>query len=214
VTIQKPSTELVVTLRYVALLNNSPNNRGNDKRRARTEKAILDAARELLEENGVRELTIEGVAAHSGVAKTTIYRRWRDRDELALAVFIDNTEGVRAPADVGDTRKELLTFVNRATKIIRGSGGIQGLVSEIATNPDLARTYRERVVDLRLAEIKTVVDRGIERGDLRPDTDVRVVHELLVGPRYYRLLFSGAPLNRKHASQLVDAVMAAFAPRG
>jgi AcrR family transcriptional regulator len=204
----------VVTLRYVALLNNSPNNRGNDKRRARTEKAILDAARELLEENGVRELTIEGVAAHSGVAKTTIYRRWRDRDELALAVFIDNTEGVRAPADVGDTRKELLTFVNWATKIIRGSGGIQGLVSEIATNPDLARTYRERVVDLRLAEIKTVVDRGIERGDLRPDTDVRVVHELLVGPRYYRLLFSGAPLNRKHASQLVDAVMAAFASRG
>ena len=202
------------TLRYVALLNNSPTNRGNDKRRARTEKAILDAARELLEENGVRELTIEGVAAHSGVAKTTIYRRWRDRDELALAVFIDSTEGVRAPADVGDTRKELLTFVNWATKVIRGSGGIQGLVSEIATNPDLARTYRERVIDLRLAEIKTVVDRGIERGDLRPDTDVRVVHELLVGPRFYRLLFSGAPLNRKHASQLVDAVMAAFAPHG
>ena len=52
-------------------------------------------------------------------------------------------------------------------------------------------TYRERVVDLRLAETK-VVDRGIERGDLRADTDVRVVHELLVGPPHYRLLFSGA----------------------
>lgn len=119
---------------------------------------------------------------------------------------------MRAPADVGDTRNELLAFVNSATKIIRGSGGIQGLVSEIATNPDLARTYRDRVVDLRLAEMKTVVDRGIERGDLRPDTDVRVAHELLVGPRYYRLLFSGAPLNSRHAEQLVEALMTAFAP--
>jgi AcrR family transcriptional regulator len=210
--IRQPSTNQINALRYVSLLNNSPNNTGTDPRRARTENAILNAARELLAEGGVRGLTIEGVAARSGVAKTTIYRRFRDRDELALAVFVDSTEDVRAPADVGDTRKELLAFVTSGTKIILGGGGIQGLVSEIATKPELGRTYRERVVDLRLAEIKTVIDRGIERGDLRPDTDVRVVHELLIGPRYYRLLFSGAPLNRKHARQLVDAVMAAFAP--
>jgi AcrR family transcriptional regulator len=196
------------------LLNNSLTTQSTDPRRARTEKAILDAARELLAEGGVRGLTIEGVAARSGVAKTTIYRRWRDKDELALAVFIDSTEHVRAPADVGDTRKELLAFVNSATRLILENGVIKGLVSEIATNPELGRAYRERVVDLRLEEVKTVVDRGIERGDLHPDTDVRVAHEMLVGPRMYRLLFSGAPLNRGHANQVVDAVMAAFAPPG
>jgi hypothetical protein len=91
---------------------------------------------------------------------------------------------------------------------------VGGLVSEIATHPELGRVYRERVVELRLAEVKEVIDRGIERGDLRPDTDVRVAHEMLVGPRFYRLPFSGAPLNRRHANQVVDAVMAAFAPRG
>lgn len=200
-------------LRYVALLNKESNNRGAAKRRANTEAAILDAARELLSEGGVRGLTIEGVATRSGVAKTTIYRRWRDRDELALAVLVDRTEQISAPADVGDTRKELLAFVNSATKLIVESH-VAGLVSEIATNPELGRIYQEQVVAFRLAEMKTVVDRGIERGDLRADTDVRVAHELLVGPRYYRLLFSGAPLNRRHANQLVDALLAAFAPRG
>ena len=57
-------------------------------RSERTEAAILAATRDLLAEGGVRELTVEGVAARSGVAKTTIYRRWRSRDDLALAVLI------------------------------------------------------------------------------------------------------------------------------
>jgi AcrR family transcriptional regulator len=183
-------------------------------RGARTEKAIVDATRELLGEAGVRALTIERVAERSGVAKTTIYRRWRDKDELALAVLIDDTETVAAPPDVGDTRKELLTFLDSATRIIQENDVLAGLTSEIATRPELARAYRDRVVDVRLAAIKTVVDRGIARGDLRPGTDVRLVHELLVGPRLYRLLFSGAPIDRRHARAVVDAVLAAFAPRG
>ena len=182
-------------------------------RRERSEKAILGATRELIAERGVGGLTIEGVAARSGGAKTTIYRRWRDRDELALAILIDMTAAVNTPPDLGDTRMELLTFVKTATKIIKMDRIVQGLVSEIATKPHLARAYRERIVDLRLAEVKSAIDRGIARGDLPPDTDVRVAHELLVGPLFYRLLFTGPPLNKAHANQVVDAVMRAFAPR-
>jgi AcrR family transcriptional regulator len=187
--------------------------RRHSGRRERSEKAILEATRELIAERGVGGLTIEGVAARSGVAKTTIYRRWRDRDELALAILIDMTAAVNAPPDLGDTRMELLTFVKTATRIIKVDRIVQGLVSEIATKPHLARAYRERIVDLRLAEVKSVIDRGIARGDLPPDTDVRVAHELLVGPLFYRLLFTGAPLNKAHANQVVDAVMRAFATR-
>src|SRR5262245_44560170 len=86
--------------------------RTRPRRRARSDQAILEAARALLAEVGVRGLTIEGVAARSGVAKTTIYRRWRDKDELALsAVWNDLAGPLEAPRDVGDTRVELETFV-------------------------------------------------------------------------------------------------------
>jgi AcrR family transcriptional regulator len=181
-------------------------------RRERTEKAILDAAEELIAEGGVDGLTIEGVAARSGVAKTTIYRRWRDKNELALAILVERTATISPPPDVGDTRKELLTFLKTAKGVIRPGGVAQGLASDIATQPHLARTYRERIVDVRRAELKMVIDRGIARGDFRLDTDVWVAHELLIGPLYYRLLFSGAPLGTKHDKQLVDAVLRAFAP--
>ena len=72
--------------------------------------------------------------------------------------------------------------------------------------------YQERVVDVRLREMGEVIARGIARGDLRADTNVRLAHEMLVGPRFYRLLFSGAPLDRRHATEVVDAVLRAFAP--
>ena len=68
------------------------------------------------------------------------------------------------------------------------------------------------MVDLRLAEVGEVVARGVRRGDLREGTDVRLLHEMLVGPRIYRLLFSGAPLDERHATAVVDAVLAAFGP--
>jgi hypothetical protein len=89
---------------------------------------------------------------------------------------------------------------------------MQALVSKVATDPDLARVYREQVVEPRREVLRPVIERGIARGDLRPDTDVRVVHELLVGPLFYRLFFSGPPLNPKFGARLVDAVLESFAP--
>ena len=160
---------------------------------------------------------MEAVAARSGVAKTTIYRRWRDKWELALdAVMIDMLPRFADPVDIGDTRKELITFVDSVVKIWATApygSAMQALVSEIATEPELAREYRERVVEPRRDQLAPVIERGIRRGDLRPDTDVRVVHEFLVGPILYRLLLSGGPLDRKLGTRLVDGVLQGFAPR-
>jgi AcrR family transcriptional regulator len=189
-----------------------------DPRLERSRQAILDATLQLLAREGdVGSLTVEAVAARSGVAKTTIYRRWRDKWELALdAVMIDMLPRLDEPVDVGDTRKELLTFINSVVKMLATppyGQAMQALVSQIATDPDLARVYREQVVEPRHAELTPVIKRGIARGDLRPDTDVRLIHELLVGPIFYRLLFSGAPLDRNLGRRIVDAILAGFAPR-
>jgi AcrR family transcriptional regulator len=89
-----------------------------DPRVERSRQAILDATLQLLAQDGdVGSLTVEAVAARSGVAKTTIYRRWRDKWELALdAVMIDMLPRLDEPVDVGDTRKELLTFINSVVR--------------------------------------------------------------------------------------------------
>jgi len=176
--------------------------------------AILEATRELLVEGGVHRLTVEGVAARAGVAKTTIYSRWRSKDELALAVLIDMVQQFVATPELDDTRAELVAFVDAAVRILGGTlmGRVmQGLVSDLAANPELARAFREQVVSVRVAEARRLVERGIARGHLRADSDRELLHELLFGPVYYRLMLSGAPLEPGLAERIVDAVLPAFA---
>jgi AcrR family transcriptional regulator len=184
-------------------------------RRERSDTAILTAARELLGETGVRGLTIEAVAARSGVAKTTIYRRWRDKDELALAaVWDDLVSSLGAPRDVGDTQAELRAFIEPVIGVLRSpvmNTAIRGLTSEIAENPELSRTYRDQIVEPRVEQLRDIVARGVARGDLVPDTDVRLAHELLLGPVFYRLLYSGRPLDDGLGARVAGAVMRAFA---
>jgi AcrR family transcriptional regulator len=190
--------------------------KGGDRGRRERERRglILDAARELLIETGVQSLTIEGVAARAGVAKTTIYRRWRSRDDLAFAVLLELVELLSVP-DLGDTRSELVYLVDSVVRVLDSTliGGVmQGLVPDLASNPERRSAFREQVVGARVVELRRVVERGVARGDLRPDADVDLMYELLHGPVYFRLLLSGAPLEAGLAERLVDAVLPGFAP--
>jgi AcrR family transcriptional regulator len=183
------------------------------RRLASTEAKILTATREILAERGVRSLTVEGVAARAGVAKTTIYRRYRSRDDLALAVLIDMVRTVSAVPDVADVRAELVHVLRATLDVLRTTlmGRVmQGLVSELAVDEGLSAAFREQVVALRITEVARVLARGAERGELRPDLDVGLVHELLFGPIYYRLLLSGEPLEPAFADRVVDAVLPAL----
>jgi len=192
-----------------------------DKQNRRTERSqalILDATRELLaSEGGVRALTVEAVAARSGVAKTTIYRRWRDKWALALdAVMIDMVPRFGVPADVGDTRAELIDFIWSVISLLASppfGPAMQALMSQIATEPELSHTYRTKGIEPRREILADIIRRGVARGDLRADTDTRLLHEFLLGPVFYRLLLSGGTLDEGLAARLVDAVLAGFSPR-
>src|SRR5467141_3226536 len=80
-------------------------------RRSSTGHAILKATREIIGRAGVHGLTVEGVAARSGVAKTTIYRRWRSKEDLALAALLDLIQQEPPVRHVGGTRAALSLYL-------------------------------------------------------------------------------------------------------
>jgi AcrR family transcriptional regulator len=178
----------------------------------RAHRAILQAAQDLLIQNGFADLRLEHVAARAGVGKATIYRRWKSREALVLKLLMDLAAPHIAIDDTGDTRAELLAAVTNAMHaVIDTPFGpvIRAVLSEIAIDPALGDPFRANVVQARGAEVGRVIQRGVARGDLRPDVDVDVATELLVGPVYFRLMFGGE-LTDAFAVRVVDAVLRGY----
>jgi AcrR family transcriptional regulator len=178
----------------------------------RVDRAILDAAREVLVSEGFAGLRLEHVAARAGVAKTAIYRRWGSKEELSLAVL----EELGAPhiriAETGNTRQELLAATTNAMRAVVDTDFgpvIEALMSQIAMNPLIGDPFRATIVQGRRDEIRRAIGRGIARGDLRADADTEIATELLVGPVYFRLMFGGE-LTDDFAERVVDAVITGY----
>ncbi|HVC03120.1 MAG TPA: TetR/AcrR family transcriptional regulator [Candidatus Acidoferrales bacterium] len=186
--------------------------RGGRPRSERAHQAILTAARALLIEEGFASLRLEHVAARAGVGKATIYRRWASKEALAQDLLTQLAGPHIEVADSGSTRDELLAAVtNPMRAVIETDFGpvIKAMLSQIASNPRVGDPFRASIVEARRGEITKVIQRGIARGDLRPDADPGVATELLVGPVYFRLMFGGV-LDLDFADQVVDSVLRGF----
>jgi len=185
-------------------------------RSERVHRRILDATRELLSEDGFADLRLEHVAARAGVGKATIYRRWGSKEALAQELLAELAAPHIAVAESDDTRTELLAAVLNPMRAVTDTPFgpvIRALLSQIAVNPTVGDPFRATVVQARRDEIARVVARGIGRGDLRPDADVDIATELLVGPVYFRLMFGGE-LTVGFAKRVVDSVLRGYAARG
>src|SRR4051812_27075223 len=82
-------------------------------RSERAARAIIDATLALLaEEGGVTGVSIEAVAARAGVGKTTIYRRWPNKEALIIDALADLKEPFPAPR--GESARDDLIAIARA----------------------------------------------------------------------------------------------------
>jgi AcrR family transcriptional regulator len=179
----------------------APHRRGEHVRRT-----VLAAAFDELAENGVGSATIAGVARRSGVHETTIYRRWVTKEKLfADAMLNRGAEEIPTP-DTGSVRSDLLTVVRAVISYLRSPAGLAAL--HVATlEVDEHREARQEFWAGRLDALRPVVERGIARGELRPDTDAALLLETLIGPLHGRLLLTGEPVDEQLGERIVDLIL-------
>lgn len=152
-------------------------------RSERADKAILSATLDLLaEEAGVAGVSMEAVAARAGVGKTTIYRRWPNKE----ALIVDALAAIKHPLpelaehSVRDDLYALARAVGTEQKRKHGRC-LWNVLGSAEKHPELLARYRRDVIEPRREIIRGVLHRGIETGELRPDINVETVVSLLVG---------------------------------
>ena len=184
-------------------------------RSAESHAAILQAALELVVEDGLRGTTIEGIAARAGVGKATIYRRWKTKEEL----FMEALKTVAFPLpdpDSGSLRGDVEAIIafnlEHATR--KAALLMPRLMVEAADDPDLFAVMQEVLVEPRREVLRTILGRAVERGEMRDDIDPETAIDLLIGPFIYAVLVTGADLQEVAArvEPVLNVALASLAP--
>jgi AcrR family transcriptional regulator len=161
-------------------------------RSAQAEQAILDATLQLLAEEGVQGMSVEGVAARAGVGKTTIYRRWASKD---LLIF-DAISRIKLPIaafDTGHFRTDIESYLHSLAPILDDplvrSVSLR-IAGEATSRPAWLAAYFAVAFRPNADALQRMIERARARGELRPEYDALLIMEVIGGPLFYHMLVS------------------------
>ena len=179
-------------------------------RTARNRAAIFDATLVELALHGFAELSFDSIAARAGVHKTTIYRRWRTRDQLVAAAFMDTAERRLEVADTGDIDRDARALARSVASTLAQpvvAAAVRATLS--LSSPEIRGEIARRFWGSRQAAVGPLIERAVERGQLPPGTDPAQLISAIAAPLYFRLLLSGEPLTRAAADTAAAAALSA-----
>jgi AcrR family transcriptional regulator len=161
--------------------------------------------------HGYADFSVERVAAHAGVNKTTLYRRWGGRDALISAAIHTGTPDIEPVPDTGSLRGDLLAFArthlayfgtSRAAAITRAMNA--------TTAPALVEARRE-LYKHREARLRSVFARAVERGELQSPDAIDIAVTLLFGSLQHHSVLMGRRVTAQWLEQTTDVVMRGIA---
>jgi AcrR family transcriptional regulator len=169
-------------------------------------RTVLTAAFDELAENGANAATVAGVARRSGVHETTIYRRWVTKEKLFVEAMLSRSAEEIPTPDTGSIRGDLIAVVRAVIAYVTSPVGLAALhVASLTVDEQL--DARRAFWAGRLDALRPVVERGIARGELRPDTDAGLLLETLIAPLHGRLLLTGETVDEQLGERIVDLVL-------
>ncbi|MDO7882248.1 TetR/AcrR family transcriptional regulator [Salinibacterium soli] len=148
--------------------------------RAGVDERISFAALDLLRSRGPSAVSVESVAAHSGVAKTTIYRRFENRDELLAAAVVSATRPIDLPEGLSaeDTVRWALRHARDMIENVVGRGA---LAAVMADGDPVFRDVLLGMIRASIGPLRHDLRAEVADGELRADLDIELVLSVLMG---------------------------------
>ncbi|MDT4893064.1 MAG: hypothetical protein QOE97_2099 [Pseudonocardiales bacterium] len=185
------------------------------RRGAALEDAILSAAYDELTEMGYTAFSVEAVAARARTGKASIYRRWPSKQELvmdALCQMLPTPEqcGLATVWDDATTTADALREIARTISgVLRSPAGdaMRAVKCEAMSDPELAQAIDDRFQAPRRAAVLQLLQRGIERGEVRPEAATPLIADVLPAMLTHRILLQRETLSDRDIAAIMEQVV-------
>ena len=191
--------------------------RAGRPRNPELDRAIQEAALQLLGEEGYERMSIEQVAQRAGVGKPTVYRRWGSKQELVIDALARLSDPYEVPED-GTVRERLTGFLEQVwARASRAKTDRTDLVSNLIgamhRDPELGAAVRTAFVAERRQQLVALLEEGVAAGEVREDLDLDLAADLLLSPLMARKIITGGRVSSAIGRAVVDVLFDGFAPR-
>jgi AcrR family transcriptional regulator len=175
---------------------------------------VLDAALTVYARHGWAGFNFDTVAREAGCGRPALYRRWRSKRELMLAAFkaFDATLDV---TDEGSIRDQLAAVAEQLFRhyLSQHGSAIIRMAMDGVGDEELWGEW-DAIRRARIRTAREIVKRGIERGELMPNTSASKLLNSITGAMLSEAM-TVPPLDRQavlaaartHAEQLVDFLL-------
>ena len=177
-----------------------------DGRIARTRAAVVRSATELLVEGGPSAVTIDAIVAHSGVAKSTIYRHWDSRDEVLVDVIETCAPTLVAPDPALGFEHAVRAVVDQAYTALNDpewARVIPALLLLKAHQSEIA-DLEERIGKHQDQTFENIIAMGVAEGRFTPGANVEELAAQLIGPLVFAHLTGRPRVTKAFAHQVAD----------
>lgn len=173
------------------------------RRRPDAEARILAATLEVVGEGGYAALTVDEVVRRSGVGKSAVYSRCRDRADLAtMAIASMHTD---LPEVTGSLRTDLVAYLSAVERDL-GSVWIGVIGSLLGHGPEVLELHRERAIFARARHSRRLLQDTAERATYAATPTSTQRWSFLIGAIFARALTGRGGPHRIDAS--VDTLLA------
>ncbi|CAN5553776.1 TetR/AcrR family transcriptional regulator [soil metagenome] len=147
------------------------------------------AARRLLADVGYDQVTIESIAREAGVGRPTVYRRWPSKAHVVFDAAFGSPAAIGDMlASSGDFSTDLRRFVGGVLEFWREpvvAAAALGILADRTRDPQLQIRTQQLLDEATRVQFGGLVRSGIEQAAVRPDLDVDMLFDLLVGTCFY-----------------------------
>jgi len=195
-----------------------PRRRPGRPRHADTEPRAYKAVIELFGQRGWSGLTLDAVATHAGIGKSSIYLRWDTKHDLLIEAIRDfESKNDLSPDENLPLREYLIAYATGRGKALLGEEGqtMLNIVSAAAANPVEFQEIREESIGHGILPLTGRLERAVTDGELPAGTDTGAIIDGLEGSLIFHLLIAPRGATRevlaadleRYVTNLVDVAM-------